>query len=1261
MANKVSCIVSSRICGLAGRLVVVAFVPFCSLAGSPSLSFVPVGGQGFDVLADGVVVAPIRLAANGAIVADQVTTNATSITFSSLRAKDSYAVVFGANDYVSLTLPTAGLPPEPVVQFQLTFQAYRQAAWNALFPTNQPAPFHFLACSMPTARVWHQRGWLNATPVDDPFPLCLDPHNGTPEIACSWNRNWGYICPLGGHPIPMIGLWDPSLALYVGYDFQASRAGSAQSERDIATVYGWQAGASSNFVALAYPAGGSRFGRQVYPHAGDCIASSFSLVVDTALPATEDPNEQFQARLFARYTNALPRVPPMNDLAWIPGHARCADFLGSVGPQLYDSPAASTYYPTGTVQLVGFTGHREMPVEAWLLNGYSLSGVRKQVDRLLTNYARVFTVDGDTCLYWLEPLEGAWLPAWGGTNVSTLHNSEGWFAGRVLVELYRYDRARGKVQANYLPAIDGLFNWAKHFVWTRGEFSDVPSSPFAVGATLSASFLLDYCFTFKDDPVRGTNAPLALHLARNLVWRYLSVWAMDSNFRDGALDSAFLAEPNSGRDWAALGCSNEMSWMLDILAQVYVHTGDERMRYYLRGMLQRWPSLYRPSYEPSLAAFGKDAFSEGYGLFAGSGPGPGGHYPYGFTEPLALTEPVGDSTLRVVAGAAACIAFNKGGTASDVTDYRTDGAGACSFRVVSSSPSPFDLSFSYPFVNVHTSAVARVRGGQVSVLGPGDVRWSTNSPSSIYFAQVQDGDVLTVGSVPSNAPPFSPDVALVYAESAVQPVTNGGFVTLPWAGNSLLSQDWTDFQSFAGIVPGLHWVYGVPYQQRLSGATNVSPLAVSGAFAVLVAYSPPEDATLSQAPVLLLEGGASCPLSGAPVMAWRGWPTMFNRMVLLDYALVSSNRPVAQVAPRGCWVMGATAFMADSNAWQSVQSGLASGAAAFFQEEQGRYAQLALQSGFAQLPPGRIALLPALLPFDVPGPALTFACTTGLRNQWVQLTAGQLVDTNDFNASRFPLAFYVGDDDYVAKVNTNGDGKAAVIQYLAGGGTLVVMSQAAFPFLNACDAADDPGVEDPLLPALGLPLVPFNDPPAGLLVQVNTNQVALPMLPAVFPFPQGGQRCLIDPTQVSSEDRYVSWLSVSGGSPVSLAYGDAAGCIEFGHPPAQGGRVLYVSDGLLFSAQAQTVMADVVCWLLQELVQPGLPRVDSIARGPGGTVLSFQAQPNLAYRLEFCGDLRLGPWSPLADVPGVPTNRCVTVTDALSPSAARFYRLAVRP
>ena len=1234
------------------------------LAQTPAFSIGHVDGGGFDVVAGSVHV-PISLAANGALTAGQVVSNANGATLSQLQAKDPNAVVFAASDFVSLTLPTPGSAPEPVVSFQLTFEGFDQTRWNALFPSNEPAPFHFLVCSMPMAQVWHQRGWLNATPLADSFPLLLDPHNGTPEISCLWNRNWGYICSLAGHSIPMIGLWDPAQSLYFGYDFQDSRTTWAQSESQVATVYCWQAGASSNFIALAYPSGGSRYGNQTYPAINQCISASFSLVIETNLPATEDPNARFQDRLFTRYTNALPRVPAMNDLAWIPGVARLDDFIQPVGTELYGAINDPDYFTNGTVALVGFKGYREMPVDAWLQEGISLGPARSQLDTLLNQYAQHFYVGGDACLYWSKPLEGAWLPAYGDTNATTLHNAEGWFAARVLVELYRYDLARGTNNTFYSTNIDALFNWAKHFVWTRGEIHDVPSSPFAIGVTLEASFLLDYYFTFKTDPVRGANAAEALSLAQNLVWRYLSVWAMDSDFWDGPVDSAFLAEPNSGRDWAGLGCANEMSEMLDTLVQVYVHTGDERMRFYLRGMLQRWPTLYRADYEPSLADFTdfNDGLTEGYGLVPEAGPGRGGRYDYGFTEPLALMEPVGNSILRVVAGDAAAIAFNKGGTAADITNYRTSGNGACSFTIVSTAASNFDVSFSYPFVNISTNTVTR--NGQT--LGAAGVSRPVQSPSSLYIFGVANGDTITVGSPAGNTPPYLPDASLVYAESAVQPMTNGSFVTLPLAGNCLLPQDWTDFHSFAGIVPGLHWIHGVPYQQRLHAATNVTALAAPPAYAIFVAYSPPEAAPLGQEPELILDspfinGSSNLALNGTPVLAWRGWPTMFDRMVLLDYALAPAGHAVTGVDPQGCLVMGATLCTDNSTNWQWVQSGLSSAAAAWVKDETALLAQAALQNFFSQSQAGRIALLPAGQTFDYRGPALDFAGTNGLACRWTALSPAQYADTNLFNATLFPLAFYMGDDDYYANVNTNGDGRAALLNFLQGGGTLVVMSPSPSPLYYACDAGQDTGPTEGtngLLCSLGLPWVHYDAAPANAAFQIDTNEATMPNLNRSFPFPQSqvGAFGLIDPTQVQAADSYVSWISLTNGSLI----GDAACCIQFHQGRAANGTIVYISNALLKSPQSPVIMADAVSWLCQAVPGGSPPWLDSIQFGSASVLLGFNAQPNLDYRLEYTDDLRHDAWTPLQDVPGTPTNRLMSVNDPSKKSGARFYRLRVHP
>ena len=1201
---------------------------------TPVITLQPAANLGFDVYADGVLVAPIRLAANGAIVADVVTTNSLGIRLTSLRARDSQAVVFAPDDFVSITLPAANPtnPPvvwEPTVQFKLTIQSFNTNKWLALFPSG-PAPFHFLICSMPSAKVWHQIGWLNATPVADPFPLLQDVHDGSPELSCLWNRNWSYLCPLGGHPIPMIGLWDPAASLYVGYDFQGARATDG-SERFLATAYCWQQGTSSNFVTLAYPYGGLRFGQQVYPQGGEVLASWFNLEIDNQLPDTEDPNERFQERLFARYTNSLPAVPVMNDLAWIPGYAHLTSFPSAPGLSLYGSNDVVVFRPTNSVVLRGWAGHREMPVVAAVDTGNAgaIASARAQLGVLLTNYAQVFTVGGDTCLYWTKPLAGSWYPDWGGTNVTSLHNSEGWFAARVLVELYRYDLQHGTNNAAYLQAIDGLFNWARHFVWSRNEFDDVPSSPFAIGSTLCSAFLMDYYFTFKDDPQRSSNAALALHLAGNVTWRYLQVWAMDSDRSDAAIDGAFLAEPNSGRDWAALACANEVNWNIDALTQVYVHTGDARMRYYLRGMLQRWPALYRPIYETSIAQYGSDALTEGYGLFDGSGPGRGNRYDYGFTEPLPLDEPIGNSRLRIVAGARAFICFNTGTLYHDIADYRTDGNGNCSFRVVSGTSAFFDTTFSYPFVDISGLPVTRRRGTQFITLDSSLLQRPPQSPSSLYFVGLMNGDLITIGTGATNTSIILPDTLLTYDDSKAQPITNGLFITQPVAGDYLLPQDWNNSDSFAGLVAGLRWSCGVPYLQGLNAATNPVPVVASNAYAALVAYSPPSDQALTTAPNLLLDDGTSLPLSGQPALGWQAWPMLFNRRVLLDYALLPAGRSVRQVAPAGTFVMSYTAFTGTQSNWQPIQGALSNSAAAFLAEEQQRQMLLTARTNFTQLPAGKMALLP----LSTAGAAANFAAFTGLDAKWQALTEAQLVDGATFTAAKFPLAFYLGSENYLKTVRTTGDAKAAVISYLAGGGTLVVLATGPFPFYYGYGPNDQPGPADPLLPALGLPLYnAFETAPPNLSMVITTNQSILHSVPAVFPFPPGDPRLRsVNRSQVSSAHRYIPWMTVTNFA--GTGYGDAACFIQFGSGAAKGGKVLYLWSSLLSGPQGQALMADALNWIINATFRPPGVRINSITPLRSNYMaLGFDAVPNLDYALQLRAALNTGvTWFPLQE------------------------------
>jgi hypothetical protein len=113
----------------------------------------------------------------------------------------------------------------------------------------------------------------------------------------------------------------------------------------------------------------------------------------------------------------------MNDLAWIPGQARLNDFAGPIGVDLYGAGGETTFYPSGTILLIGWQGHQEMPIDTAVRRGDlgTLNYARSRIESLLTNYSLTFTAGGESCTYWKKPLSDAWLTNWGGAPVTTLH------------------------------------------------------------------------------------------------------------------------------------------------------------------------------------------------------------------------------------------------------------------------------------------------------------------------------------------------------------------------------------------------------------------------------------------------------------------------------------------------------------------------------------------------------------------------------------------------------------------------------------------------------------------------------------------------------------------------------------------------------------------------------------------------------------------------------------------------------------------------
>jgi len=1164
---------------------------------------------GFDLVCDGQVVAPVRLGTRSGPKGQRLITagganvtrsGGTSITFTGLASPKESGLSFGEDDYVQVSLPKGERYPR--LSFRLTITRFNPDAWQAFAGK---CPFHFLAVYLPEAEVWHQRGWLNATPLADPFPLLIDPHAGSPEIASTYSRNWSYTPPLGAQPVPVIGLWAPKRKLYVGMEFQSTRLAD-NSEKDIATGYCWRSGADRQFVALVYPYGGVGYQKLVFPEPGARIASRCVLLFSTSMPSDADPNQFVWQYVWNRYRRALPTAPVSNDLSWIPGGAHLRDFEGPPGPDLVSTAGpGDPFVVEGTKTVAGWYRHKESVVDALAAvpDERALSVLAADLRYVLGKAKTVQTPYG-TAVFWEKPLEGRWNDAFGGTPVTTLHNTDAWYLGRVFLDLYRNRKAPaiakllsdvGLSEGRLLEIVQGVLVWTRSFVFTRNEFADVPSSPFAIGGTLSAAFCLDYYFAFRGDPKRTQDARRALELAKAVTYRYLTMWMSDSNRADG-LDSAFLWEPNSGRDWCGAACANEVHWNLDTLAMVAVHTGDPMLIHALRGTLERWPQLYKERYRASIQNYEHDSMTEGFGLYEGNVyGGVGARASYGTASALPMLDPVGDSKVRVLCGLRAALAFDRGQGHTKLVGYqcRVSEQGdeaSFTFAVQTKHTAPFDLSLTAPFVPISGARVYIERGGRWEAMPDDAVARPRQAKWSLYIRRLRSGDRIMVTTAKAatallagpttppmphpSAPPSVPPFRLVRLERA-QPV----------------SRDWGKLDSWAGLWEGLHWRYGVPFFIAASddgptaagdrveiGEAAPGPAAVFLAYGYTAGARPSVEVQLSDGTLQELTFGTD-----AEALAWRAWPPPFTAKLLLAKVDIQAGMRAVAVRPNGCPLFAVTVLErkpATEAAGAAISNAIAIASREWDEVLKQTEEDSRLRERMGKLALSKLAILPPGLgstPFSL------FLGRVGIENTAAKLSAQQIVDPSEFNADKYPVAVFSPDgEEYVRSVRREGDAAEALIRYVKEGGLLIVAANGPYPLYY--ERRGGTTAPHPLMPELGMPLkVVFEQPPQGVALSVvgNQQQSMAPSMPERLPFPPGDPRLRTVDTAGLPEGAAYTWLcrveDDRGGG-----YGDAAAVLLW---PGSGGRrggVAYVWFGLWRDAKLARALADAIVALIEE-------------------------------------------------------------------------------
>lgn len=1157
-------------------------------AGNGLVSVTPAGNAGkytgFVVQRGAEEVARVEFSSNGLVTASRLAAKPSSLRFTGLTCRPTPTL--GPDSFIEIQLFPDDLYPK--VSFNLNLTAFDQQAWEREVGE---VPFHFLACSLSGAEVFHQRGWAIGTPVVDDY-LQMKAEGPGRSVVSHWSRDWMYDPPIGAYPTAIAGLWKPAARRYIGYDFHEARL-TDHSEKDIGTTYCWKHRDSEQFFCLTWPFGKAYQGL-TYPEPPVKVASHLRLLWSTDMGPDDDPNAFVHGLLWQRQADLLPDVEQMNDLSWLPGDLRPTDIRppGGLGRFTHNTGADGERWWAPNVNIIGGVGYFS-PIDYYYQtkNQQALDTLASEARRVVT-LGKWMDIGGDRCFFWQTPLDGGGA-AMFGPGVETFHHVNGWYAGQALLDYYRNDPEGAK---DLLPYVDGVLRYTKQILYTRNCYPDVPAAQFAWSATPIANFCLTYYYHFRNDPTHKELADLAYKLARSMTYRYLALWPCDNDELDD-LDSSFMMEPNAGQPWLGSACANEI-WVYNIaMLYEYLATGDPVMAQYLRGMLERYHELYQDQRQESLTDYRSNAFTERLGLYKDCAQGKGSRASFGglWGGFERLIWPLGNATVRVTCGEKAAMAFNRDGRHTNLADYRYYGNGDFSFQLVAQGlqadpERDRDVTVTFPFFDLAAKRITVQRRGQAAPLPPDRLISYPAEPATVTLKGLRAGDIIAFGQYDEAVPPLAclpvkprvlPDIEKTGA------VVRGGFSMLNLARGAFggISRDWNDAQSLAGYEPGIKTVYGVPFLlldpeltgnkvtvQRQGIAYGEKPrylfLLVSGLTenSRLQVY---RDAKTKETVSLA---------SAVPVV--KGWPPLFGWHLDM-IAIENRGLPIMSLAPVGCEIFAITGT-------SKPAADLAPVLAALKQKQAEVAADRALRKSLEALVPlaeplsGKIALLPDPSGGDPRSvPQLRPLAEAGLSKHLRLLSKEDLVNPEVFNARNIRIAIYLNGEEYVQSVQAEGDADQAVRRFLSEGGTLVSLARGPFPFYYneknkaVCSA-----------PRFGFPIPGGNDawetPPAvKLTFHTNADQPVLKHLPQSFPWNgEGDQRWRPTGNTIGDEGRYLPLVTLKDDQ--GREYGEAASVIDYTSGELAGGRVVYVWHMLWQRREfAGDLLADVLRYLFE--------------------------------------------------------------------------------
>ncbi len=749
--------------------------------------------RGVLVLVDGRPLATIDLGPAGAITSPwpqgSRTPDGAELVLRPVLA--AAAGMLGPQSHVTVSLGDDA--PWPEIAFRLDLQRFDAAGWQAV--AGGTVPFHYLLCRLPGATMHYHGGALIPAPIVDPFPITAKTY-----MAGEWEDGWTYAPALAGWAVPAIGLWNPEASTLVAYDFNRARH-TDRSDAHIAGACKMGAQRAEHFC-LVHPYQ-NQWVQLTYPQPPCTVASCCELLYSRELPDSADPNRFVLRRLWAERRELLPPVPRMNDLAWIPRYDAYAP-SGKIEPT---AAGVGLLHPSGRAGLEGAFVEEGATM---LGNDFISDGVmravlargaegpaqlREDLEFLMDNCTFVER-DGDRCATWVHPIAGRFMERWGGERCATIHHTSGFQIGAGM--LLAYEQTKDK---RLLPFIDGVYNWCKHYLYTRNGVCDLPWAMFCrAGTAAGENFLLNYRRVFSDDPQRAANCDEALQLALTSLYKVLWFFTADPELHDD-LDPTFLNQAVNDARWCGRVTWNECGWVLRTMVPLYCETGDDFLKYLLRGALERYYAGFREDggMAENLQVFGEIE--------------PAGLRTAGFPDAChggivrRWARPSGDATLRVAMGESAAIAFCLGTAAYDVSQYAFSPAPGYRFRLsaLHGGPDRINLIATAPFRDLRGLGV-RIDGEPVA-----PERLEVNEATrgeDLYIRAVPVGAVVEIGDTAGARTAVAEDIPY----RAGPAPTADGWRTETLPNTVALGTRWWEPEDWYGLTPGQRTVWGIPLE-----------------------------------------------------------------------------------------------------------------------------------------------------------------------------------------------------------------------------------------------------------------------------------------------------------------------------------------------------------------------------------------------------------------------------------------------------------------